>query len=122
MATWRTSNRGSPRGLGPPARTLAAMTFVLSIAAGTVHGQSSDNAADAADAGEPKGEISYIEMLRQANKQYEDKVSEAIARGAFDEARELVRDLESVIPGSPHVKKLTGMIDEAFGAATLAER
>ena len=118
MPTCRTSNKGSPHGLGPPARTLVATTFALAIAAGAAHGQSSDNAADA---GEPKGEISFVEMIRQANKQYEDRVSAAIARGGFDEAREHVGELESVIPGSPHVKKLTTMIDEAFGATARAE-
>ena len=119
MPTRRASNQSMPRGLGPSMPLLITMTCALAIAAGTAHGQSPDSGAGA---GESAGEISFVEMIKQANKQYEQKVSEAIARGEFDQAREHVRELETVIPGSPQVAKLTAMIDEGLGATVLTER
>ena len=119
MPTRRASNEGTPRGLRPSMPLLIAMTCTLAIAGGAAHGQSPDSSAGA---GESTGEISFIEMIKQANRQYEQKVSGAIARGEFDQAREHVKELETVIPGSPQVAKLTTMIDKALGATALAER
>ena len=100
MLIRRASNDGSPRSLGPPLRVLVAMTCTLAV--GTAHGKSSEPAADA---GEPKREISFIEMIKQANQQYEDRVSEAIARGGFDAAREHVRTLIEIrFPTSPRAQ------------------